>query len=414
MENQPREAKKKSVGSNTKGRGSQPSRGGSSGASAQPQPPFGYTSQPPFFYQQPSHPSFYNTQPQLHFGYFQNLLSMDPQAPAFDPFAFRSPQVPSPRENVERPLPINEDDDEDDEVVPETQNLGDYEDDTGDAEYNVNEDADNEVDDARGKKAKMERQNWTKYQEEALAKAWVHCSTNKNKGNQQTRDGFWRRILDHYNATVGGSNRTVHQVRSKWNPMMTKINFFNGLYQQADRTRESGCSDLNVMKIALKDFQDRYPSGFQHIEAWEVIRKHDKWAQVPLSGEEGEGSAQKRKPIDVDPSIPDMNEDPSPQRTQRRDKRQATSSEGSAELAAQFKEYTAMKEAKHAIELRKKRESEARELITEQRETMRNYAYDRDMKTFLKPHDDAPPEMLPFILARKRDIANKFGWPCNF
>ncbi|KAJ0594107.1 hypothetical protein HanHA300_Chr03g0104811 [Helianthus annuus] len=58
MENQPREAKKK-----TKGRGLQPSRGGSSGASAQPQPPFGYTSQPPFFFQQPSHPSFYNTQP---------------------------------------------------------------------------------------------------------------------------------------------------------------------------------------------------------------------------------------------------------------------------------------------------------------------------------------------------------------
>ncbi|KAJ0780628.1 putative transcription factor MYB family [Helianthus annuus] len=233
MENQPREAKKKSVGSNTKGRGSQPSRGDSSGASAQPQLPFGYTSQLPFFYQQPSHPSFYNTQPQPHFGYFQNLLSMDPQAPAFDPFAFRSPQVPSPRENVERPLPINEDD----EVVPETQNLGDYEDDIGDDEYNVNEDANNEVDDARGKKAKMERQNWTKYQEVALAKAWVHCSTNKKKGNQQTRDGFWRRILDHYNATVGGSNRTVHQVRSKWNPMMTKINFFNGLYQQADRTK---------------------------------------------------------------------------------------------------------------------------------------------------------------------------------
>ncbi|MFS7994510.1 hypothetical protein Hanom_Chr12g01106921 [Helianthus anomalus] len=45
MENQPREAKKK-----TKGRGPQPSRGGSSGASAQPQPPFGYTSQPPFFF----------------------------------------------------------------------------------------------------------------------------------------------------------------------------------------------------------------------------------------------------------------------------------------------------------------------------------------------------------------------------
>ncbi|KAJ0575777.1 putative glutathione transferase [Helianthus annuus] len=141
----------------------------------------------------------------------------------------------------------------------------------------------------------MERQSWSKYQEEALAKAWVHCSTDKKKGNQQTRDCFWPKILDHYNATVGGSNRTVHQVRSKWIPMMTKINYFNGLYQQADRTRESGCNDLNVMKIALKDFQNKYSSGFQHVEAWEVVRKHDKWAQIPLLGEEGEGLAQKKK-----------------------------------------------------------------------------------------------------------------------
>ncbi|KAF5784129.1 hypothetical protein HanRHA438_Chr11g0527751 [Helianthus annuus] len=167
MENQPREAKKK-----TKGRGSQPSRGGSSGASAQPQHPFGYTSQPPFFFQQLSHPSFYNTQPP-NFRYFQNLLSMDapPQSPAFDPYGFRSPQVPSTRGNVERPLPIY--DDEDDEVVPETQNLGDDDEDEED-EYNVDEDAGNEEDDARDKKRKMKSQNWTKVQEEALAKAWVH------------------------------------------------------------------------------------------------------------------------------------------------------------------------------------------------------------------------------------------------
>ncbi|XP_022003368.1 glutathione S-transferase T3-like [Helianthus annuus] len=161
-----------------------------------------------------------------------------------------------------------------------------------------------------GKKAKMERQSWSKYQEEALAKAWVHCTTDKKKGNQQTCDGFWRSILDHYNVTVGGSNRTVHQVRSNWIPMMTKINHFNSLYQQADRTRDSGCDDLDVMKIALKDFQNKYPSGFQHVEAWEVVRKHDKWAQVPLLSEEGEGSAQKRKSVNKDPSIPDMKKTP--------------------------------------------------------------------------------------------------------
>ncbi|KAJ0530433.1 putative glutathione transferase [Helianthus annuus] len=223
-------------------------------------------------------------------------MDAPPQSPAFDPYAFRAPQVPSTRGNVERPLPIY--DDEDDEVVPETQNLGD-EDENEDDEYNVDEDA-NEEDDARDKKGKTVSEKWTKVQEEALAKAWVHCSTNKKKGNQQNHDSFWRKILYHFNATVGGSNRTVHQVRSKWNPMLTKINFFNGLYQQADRTRGSGCKDLDVMKVALKEFKERFPNGFQHVEAWEVVRKHDKWAQVPLLGEKGEGSAHKRKPVDVD------------------------------------------------------------------------------------------------------------------
>ncbi|KAJ0445258.1 putative glutathione transferase transcription factor MYB family [Helianthus annuus] len=409
MENQPREAKKK-----TKGRGSQPSRGDSSGANAQPQPPFGYTSQPPFF------PTTFTPlvlqHPTTQFRLFSKFVinGRSSSIPRLRPICFSCP-TSSIYTRKCRPLPIY--DDEDDEVVPETQNLGDEDEED---EYNVDEDAGNEEDDAREKKGKTKSTNWTKVEEEALAKAWVHCSTNKKKGNQQNGDSFWRKILDHFNKTVGGSNRTVHQVRSKWNPMMTKINFFNGLYQQADRTRGSGCKDLDVMKVALTEFKDRFPNGFQHVEAWEVVRRHEKWAQVPLLGEEGEGSAHKRKPVDVDPSIPDMNEDPSPQRPQQRDKRQATSSEGSsAELAAQFKEYTAMKEAKQAIELeaielRKKRESEARELISEQRETMKNYNYDRDMKTFLKPHDDAQPSMLPFILARKREIANKYGWPCDF
>ncbi|KAM0004038.1 hypothetical protein Hdeb2414_s0257g00850021 [Helianthus debilis subsp. tardiflorus] len=112
-------------------------------------------------------------------------MDAPPQSPAFDTYAFRAPQVPFTRGNVERPLPIY--DDEDDEVVPETQNLGveDEED-----EYNVDEDAGNEEDDARDKKGKMKSQNWTKVQEEALAKAWVHCSTNTKKGNQQNSDSF--------------------------------------------------------------------------------------------------------------------------------------------------------------------------------------------------------------------------------
>ncbi|MFS7990632.1 hypothetical protein Hanom_Chr11g01061191 [Helianthus anomalus] len=80
-------------------------------------------------------------------------MDAPPQSPAFDPYAFRSPQVPSTRGNVERPLPIYDDDDE---VVPETQNLGD---DDEEDEYNVDEDAGNEEDDVREKKGKTKSTN---------------------------------------------------------------------------------------------------------------------------------------------------------------------------------------------------------------------------------------------------------------
>ncbi|XP_035830833.1 glutathione S-transferase T3-like [Helianthus annuus] len=153
-------------------------------------------------------------------------------------------------------------------------------------EYEDEDDDIGEASEPKQKGVKAERQTWTKKHEEALAKAWVHCSLNKKQGNQQKRDSFWKKVLDHYNETVGGSTRTVHQVRSKWMPMLTKINNFNGLWHQADRIRGSGCSDVDVMNRALSDFKPKYPSGFQHIEAWEVVRKHDKWAPVPLLGED--------------------------------------------------------------------------------------------------------------------------------
>ncbi|MFS7939863.1 putative glutathione transferase [Helianthus anomalus] len=142
----------------------------------------------------------------------------------------------------------------------------------------------------RGGMADLQR--WTKKQEEALAMAYVHCSVNKEKGNQQKSEGFWKKILARYNATVGGSSWTVHQVRPKWKAMQGKLNLFNDFWHQADHLRSSGSDDAHVMKQTLKDYQ-KNKGGFPHIEAWEVVRKHEKWAPVPLLGEESGSSGQK-------------------------------------------------------------------------------------------------------------------------
>lgn len=77
---------------------------------------------------------------------------------------------------------------------------------------------------------RVKRQIWTLVQEFASCKAWVHISDDKKVENQQTRDGFWSRVHKHYNALIGGSSRTTHQLNSNWGPLNTQMNWFNKSY----------------------------------------------------------------------------------------------------------------------------------------------------------------------------------------
>ncbi|KAJ0796078.1 hypothetical protein HanPI659440_Chr04g0157971 [Helianthus annuus] len=262
------------------------------------------------------HPNFgYNSQPLQNWmqhgptmvrpGYYD--YSLDAQN-AFDPFAFQTPSSQSPRDIQ---------DDSDEEFVPDTQEQH-YDE---DEDVVVQENPVNQNEAAPERRGKTKRENWTPKQEEVLAKAYVHCTLNKKKGNQQKADGFCKQVLNHFNQTVGGSNRTHHKIRSKWLAMQTKLNTFNGLHHQAQ---------------ALKDYKSKEGYDFAHNAAWEVVRTNPKWSLVPLLGEESSGSSQKRKSSDsgnyradtpnVEVSsgfgIPDINEDPSPRRQKKGEKGQ--------------------------------------------------------------------------------------------
>ncbi|XP_022031923.1 uncharacterized protein LOC110932983 [Helianthus annuus] len=216
---------------------------------------------------------------------------------SFDPFAFQTPRSQLPRDIQ---------DDSEEEFVPDTQEQHNDE----DEDVVVQEKPVNQNEAAKERRGKAKRENWTSNQEEALAKAYVHCTLNKRKGNQQKSDGFWNQVLKHFNQTVGGSNQNHHQ----------------------DRLRPSGCDDAFVMKQALKDYKNKEKHDFHHVAAWEVVRTNQKWSPVPLLGEESSGSSKKRRPSDsgnhkadtpnaeVSSGLPDMNEDPSPRRQKRKEK----------------------------------------------------------------------------------------------
>ncbi|PWA98478.1 myb-like domain, Myb/SANT-like DNA-binding domain protein [Artemisia annua] len=77
---------------------------------------------------------------------------------------------------------------------------------------------------------KKVNKNWTPEEEEALAKPWIKISVDKQR---QTKQGFWGRVLKHYQSLMPRSQRTKDQLNSKWTPMNASIVAFNGYFQQA-------------------------------------------------------------------------------------------------------------------------------------------------------------------------------------
>ncbi|KAL8233822.1 hypothetical protein R6Q59_019922 [Mikania micrantha] len=77
-----------------------------------------------------------------------------------------------------------------------------------------------------GKKAPPKR--WSDEEEVALARAWLTISENPDVGNAQKRDGFYRKVTEHFHHLVKDRSRTVDQIYSKWNDINASMKKWNG------------------------------------------------------------------------------------------------------------------------------------------------------------------------------------------
>ncbi|PWA46385.1 myb-like domain, Myb/SANT-like DNA-binding domain protein [Artemisia annua] len=199
------------------------------------------------------------------------------------------------RDRVSEPLPIH-DDNEDDElfdnvdVIPETQPIDE------DAEQVHEEEEVEEVEEVP-RPGKKPANNWTSDEEEALAKAWIKISVDRDVGDRQKKEGFWGRVTKHFKTLVPRTQRTHHQLNSKWTPMHQMIQAFNGYYIQAKRLKGSGCDDLQVYETVQYDFEKQFRKAFSHTKAWNILKDQEKWKEQPVVGQASEstGSSKKRK-----------------------------------------------------------------------------------------------------------------------
>ncbi|KAL8217755.1 hypothetical protein R6Q57_021128 [Mikania cordata] len=286
----------------------------------------------------------------------------------------------------------------------------------------------------QGRKA---AKRWSDEEEVALNKSWLTVSENPEVGNAQKRDGFYRKVTDHFHELMKDTSRTVDQIYSKWGNLNAAMKKWNGFYQQASMSRKSGEADNDVLKKTLKDYKKVVKSkGFPHMSAWELVRDSPLWCDIPPAGCPSQSTTKRSKPDesmgstnaqmnldeDDDVGIQHDRDGPriyyEPDRPVRKGKRSAASSSSHEELIKQIANFNSInqQESQHRNRLREEKlralqkEKDARiALMRRQQETLDEQQKAVDLEFMMKDHSCYQDPMLQLILDRKREIAARWG-----
>ena len=122
---------------------------------------------------------------------------------------------------------------------------------------------------------------WTPQEEVALAQSFLFISEDGEVGNNQRHQEFWERIREDFSQHVGGSDRTAHQINSKWRDLYAKVSLFYGLYNTNWNNRGSAQSELGVMNVTHEQFKAaNFDKPFTHQNVWDTIKGHPRWATI--------------------------------------------------------------------------------------------------------------------------------------
>ncbi|XP_022034764.1 uncharacterized protein LOC110936658 [Helianthus annuus] len=137
-----------------------------------------------------------------------------------------------------QPIPTQSEPEDDVEIVPETQPP------KGKGKRNKGKQV------VGDQPSKPKATKWTPIEEEALAKAFIGTSDNPTKGNNQSGEGFWSKVLAKFLVLRDqGPYRDVDSVSSKWRKMNSSINRFCEEYNKLYTSdRRSGWNDEDVFK----------------------------------------------------------------------------------------------------------------------------------------------------------------------
>ena len=128
---------------------------------------------------------------------------------------------------------------------------------------------------------------WTEKEDACLTAAIIQVSTDPVVGNNQKQSKFWVRVKTIYErARVERpdelGNRSIDQIRCRWNRITPKINKWVAKYREATRNRRSGESDFDINTNAHSLYKlDMKGNDFDLMHIWNIIRNYDKWSVLP-------------------------------------------------------------------------------------------------------------------------------------
>ncbi|CAI9275358.1 unnamed protein product [Lactuca saligna] len=269
---------------------------------------------------------------------------------------------------------------------------------------------------------KKKSKQWSIDEEVALAKAWIDVSKDPEIENRQQSDSFWRRILEYFSKQLGGTDRTVHQMNSKWKNMHEKMKKFNDIYNNKLTQRRSGQSEADILLLAQTEYRNLFKNkAFSHEAAWGIIKENP-----PKKTKTSESNTYTTS---VDDKFPEEDEGfnvEQPQKPQRKGNKAASSS--SSEQQQQQRDEQLLRIVsefsnvnKQDVEDKKRHRAKLEEfkaeklrIMEEEKEErvrmMREKRQDKDMQFYLRPHDHLAGAQLNAVLTRKREIAQRWGW----
>ncbi|XBI98589.1 hypothetical protein VPH35_018810 [Triticum aestivum] len=152
-----------------------------------------------------------------------------------------------------------------------------------DHEFEVDEESEGIVGAPKGRAG-----NYTNTDDILLCNTWLQVSRDPSVGGDQSRDAYWNRIKEHFDArNVSGIDRSNRPLRSRWSTINSDCQKWAACQKAVDKLNPSGTNEddrFNIAQNLFKEEERKTKKGkikkgrvFTLPHCYDVLKDDEKW-----------------------------------------------------------------------------------------------------------------------------------------